>query len=480
MKIGVCTLHIGEEFKHKVEFCVKSIELYCEKHNYDLIRDESVADDREPLWNKIRLIEKYLPQYDFIVWIDADMLIMNRDITLEYLIHNYLVNKEILVCRDIGNYANTGFMLIKNTEYMLKLMNTIYSLPELAGYHHEQGVLTSLYNRKVLGLHKRMMVVPTLGQRLANSAMCNYEPGDFLIHFLGIKNTHALRYVSGLYAPFFKEGHESKEEYITRMENVARNYDDQFLMDTGEYGKYYVPEPFVRIGICTLYAGDKYSFGQVYYARKSLEAYARRHNYGLHIMTEYKHETEYETEYNLPPHWAKLKILEELVRTDDYDFVVWLDADTMIMNHDVRLEDIIQTHMKPNDDFLLSRDISNEINTGVIMVRSTEYAIEMLELIYHLQELRYRNCEDQDALNKVHKRNINDFESKSTILPSSQQHVFNGVVGLYRWGQFLIHFFSLSPEGLNQAFIQFYPFERDDEDNSRYMARVEWLKNYNQ
>jgi hypothetical protein len=479
MKVGVCTLSIGKEFKYKVEFCLKSIELYCEKHNYDLINDDSVADDREPLWNKIRLIEKYLPNYDYIVWIDADILIMNTDITLEYLIHNYLVNKELLVCQDIGMYANTGFMLIKNTEYMLRLLNTIYALPELAGIHHEQGVLTTLFKRNALGIQKRMILVPVLEQRLCNSAMCNYEPGDFLIHFLGIKNAHALRYTSGLYAPFLKEGHESKEEYLKRMEKVNRNYDNQFLMDLGNYAKYYIPKPYVKIGICTLYAGDKYSFGQVYYARKSLEAYAKRHNYGLHIRQEYKHETPYENEYELPPHWAKLKILCELCQGTEYDFVVWLDADTMIMNHDIRLEDIIQNHMSVNSDFLLSRDISDHINTGVIMVRNTEYAIESLDFIYKLQELRYRECQDQDALNRVYERNINKFKEKTTILPRSQQHIFNGVVGLYSWGHFLIHFFSLSPQGLNDAFVNFYPFHRDDENDERYQIRLNWIKNYN-
>ena len=479
MKVGVCTLYIGEAFKHKVEFCVKSIELYCERHGYDLITDQSVADDREPLWNKIRLIEKYLPDYDYIVWIDADMLIMKHEMTLEYLIHNYLVNKQLLVCKDIGEYANTGFMLVKNTEYMLRLLNTIYSLPELAGNYHEQGVLTTLYNRNVLNLHEHMVLVPILEQRLCNAAMCNYEPGDFLIHFLGIKNSHALRYVSGLYAPFLKEGHETEEEYTERMQKVQRNYDNQFLMETGPHSRYYIPKPYVKVGVCTLYSGDKYSFGQVYYARKSLEAYTHRHNYGLHILHEYKHETPYEKEYQLPPQWAKLKILRNLLMENDYDFVVWIDADTMILNHDTRLEDLIQTHMEVNSDFLMSRDVSEHINSGVIMVRNTPYAIEQLELIYNLQELRYRNCEDQDAVNEVYERNLNHYKDRTSILPSNQQHVFNGVVGLYHWGQFLIHFMSLSPQGLNEAFINFYPFERDDENEERYQTRLNWIKNYN-
>jgi mannan polymerase II complex MNN10 subunit len=59
--------------------------------------------------------------------------------------------------------------------------------------------------------------------------------------------------------------------------------------------------------------------------------------------------------------WWKFIMLEEAMATKKYDWIWWIDFDTLITNTTIKLEDIIQdslvNHTRPNDvDFLLTGD----------------------------------------------------------------------------------------------------------------------------
>ena len=116
MKIGVCTLMFGEKYEHYVQFCRKTLVHYCEKHGYDLLEDNDLYDNsRDPMWSKIRILQKFLPDYDYIVWIDADVMIMNSDFTLKYFILGWMKDKDMMLALDVGDQINTGMWFIKNS-----------------------------------------------------------------------------------------------------------------------------------------------------------------------------------------------------------------------------------------------------------------------------------------------------------------------------------------------------------------------------
>ena len=83
MKIGVITLATGEKFLYDIKYGRITLENYCRKHTYDLLEDNSLIKehDREIQWTKILLIQKFLElnTYDYIVWIDADTIILNQE-----------------------------------------------------------------------------------------------------------------------------------------------------------------------------------------------------------------------------------------------------------------------------------------------------------------------------------------------------------------------------------------------------------------
>ena len=153
MNICVCSLAIGEEYKKTVYWCVKSLEIYCKLNNYKLINTgDFKIEDRECQWSKIAMLRSLLSDYDYVCWIDADMLVIKTKIKLETLIELYLGNKHMMLSIDSGNQINTGFWILRNSVYTRQILDLIENLPELAGLYHEQGVLNNFYQKNLYNI----------------------------------------------------------------------------------------------------------------------------------------------------------------------------------------------------------------------------------------------------------------------------------------------------------------------------------------
>ncbi|HEX4774535.1 MAG TPA: hypothetical protein VH234_03380 [Candidatus Saccharimonadales bacterium] len=77
----------GPNMERLLRHSVPTFRRFAETHDYDLVveRDINDAPDRkDPLfraaqWAKVGLFEKYLPLYDLVVWMDADVMITKFD-----------------------------------------------------------------------------------------------------------------------------------------------------------------------------------------------------------------------------------------------------------------------------------------------------------------------------------------------------------------------------------------------------------------
>jgi len=463
MRIGVCTLLTGGTYPELVKYCRLSLEDYCTRHGYDLCEAGELYDAaREPMWSKVLIMQKFLGAYDYIVWIDADIMIMNPVYTLEYFMLGWMKDRDMLLSIDSGDQINTGMWFVRNCDFTQQLLGLIYSLDAIAGNYHEQGVLNHLYYRNTLGLRERLVIVSEIDQRLFNSTMYIHHIGDFNIHFMGCRN-HDLLEVSNAYYPRQKV-EESELMYHDRMQW----YQNRHRSGNQRYG---MPTPTIKIGVCSLAYGDKYTLDVIKYGKLSMEEYCRKWGYDF-VFEDKLLDTV------LPPHWSKLLLMLQLMRSKaNYDYVVWLDSDVMVMNHEISITSLIFEHMK-DKHFMLSRDVSGHINTGVWIVRNSEYARQIVELNYNLPELRYRGCEDQDVFNRLYDTDAMQLQTHAHILNQSDQRILNCCIGCYTYGTFLIHFFSIGRETLKQAFNDFYPYQKDNENDDMYANRLEWHKRH--
>jgi predicted O-methyltransferase YrrM len=232
MKIGLCTLTIGEAYKERTKWTTINKKSYCKRHGYDFIDDETIWVKSKPIpWSKILLLLKYIEKYDYIVWIDADILIMNMDIKIESLIQKYPQYDQIT--GSDWKMQNTGVWIIKNTMFsklfLTEVWDNVYdekSDPHERYMNWEQGSVINLMDRNFMDCKNKIKV--TYPEEM-NSYWFNYFPGHFVLHFAGVRDE-----LDSLIREYYPErlDTDSDESYESRMVYLAgpvREYLDRKL-----------------------------------------------------------------------------------------------------------------------------------------------------------------------------------------------------------------------------------------------------------
>ena len=223
MKFAVCSLALGEEYKHTIRFCIQSQEEHAKRHGYDRITDETIfVPERDATWSKIPLLQKYLPDYEYIMWIDGDVLITNQDRKIEDFIELLDPTKFLLIGRDFQG-LNAGVFVIRNCPLAIDFLADAWNRPELARVlFHEQTAMTDLLaTSKYKGVaqivpHSFINIMNAYDYRM--DPKIHWLPGDFCIHFAGIKDPRVRLALQEAYAGASSNdssGTERIQKYIT-------------------------------------------------------------------------------------------------------------------------------------------------------------------------------------------------------------------------------------------------------------------------
>ena len=103
---------------------------YCSKHGYEYSVHYGRISNRHAAWDKILAVQRLLPYYDYVLWMDADCIFNNMERKIEHYF-----GKCGFFCRDIGysgengkwHYVNTGVFLLKNCNESFKLLDTAWN-----------------------------------------------------------------------------------------------------------------------------------------------------------------------------------------------------------------------------------------------------------------------------------------------------------------------------------------------------------------
>jgi hypothetical protein len=109
-------------------------------------------------------------------------------------------------------------------------------------------------------------------------------------------------------------------------------------------------------------------------------AYAAKHGYHLYDGSDL-------IDLSRPPAWSKIKAVKRLLQEERCDWVMWADADTVIMNSDVKIEDFL-----PEDstkDLLVAGDIGGGYNSGVFYFRNTPWSRKVLDDWWDMESFVY-------------------------------------------------------------------------------------------
>lgn len=242
-KIGVCSLAIGEAYKDSVKYAMRSKSLYAQKHGYGYHIDGDVFDtSRPPAWSKINILKKYLADYDYLVWMDADLLVMNDELKLEMFIYDYMENAHMMAVRE-WLAINTGVLFVKNTDWSFRFLEYIYTKTEFL--HHpqwEQTAFNQLFEKDEMDSQNRVKILPLALQYLFNSYWYNYYPGHFALHLAGCFRDGVDRGLKREIAKVcpIRMDEESEDEYLARkdwLKHGVREYFDQQLKVKKQFEK---------------------------------------------------------------------------------------------------------------------------------------------------------------------------------------------------------------------------------------------------
>ena len=193
------------------------------------------------------------------------------------------------------------------------------------------------------------------------------------------------------------------------------------------------------------------------------QAYADRHGYDVIVDGEIIDDSR-------PTSWSKLLAMRKYLPY--YDFLFYVDVDTIITNVDVKLEDIVDYGY----DQILAAD-RNGLNCGVWLIRNTPWSMWFLDemwaqeqfvhpstfVLFHYEQRAmhflyqskvWRRAVKQDAY-----QGANTIRARTKVVNSC---VFNSLPAWYKKGDFLVHLAGLKGVAKCVMFRYYYKTTRNE------------------
>tara|TARA_B100000131_G_scaffold206878_1_gene198985 strand:- start:2632 stop:3336 length:705 start_codon:yes stop_codon:yes gene_type:complete len=172
--VKICILMwYNEAHKEFGDINYKINKAYCDKHGYDIIRDSKRRmPKREVHFERIALAKKYLPHYDYVIWLDADAYFYIDSPPIDLVINDYsefdfiLSSDQYDAPEDVDTDAekiNSGVFIAKNTAYSMMILDLWgfddHFYKEGLGYY-DQGVLRLLHLRNASEFQEHSVLLP--------------------------------------------------------------------------------------------------------------------------------------------------------------------------------------------------------------------------------------------------------------------------------------------------------------------------------
>lgn len=207
-KFAMVTLAIGDQYIDAVSIGFANKQTYAALHGYDFIISHDRLDpSRDTYWQKLRILNQTLltNKYEWVLWTDADALIMNTAVKLEDLVDD---QHDLIISYDwFSNVVNSGHFLLKNSQWGRDFLNRVYSYSEFITHKwpDNQAIITDVerYPTRVKIVQQRIMNSYLSSyytdHRVTYSRM-HYEVGDFILHLAGCSLKGPLKQLMTFYA----------------------------------------------------------------------------------------------------------------------------------------------------------------------------------------------------------------------------------------------------------------------------------------
>ena len=159
---------------------------YCDRHGYTYIRYREMIDPTLiPTWNKLLAVRKELPKFDWVLWLDADALIVNPGQRIEDIIAPYESGKDMLFSTDDQGLC-AGVFFAKNTAWTSNFITAVLLLGELpdCGHLYEQKTIRTLFEQYPT-VKEKIGLIP---DSVIHYPYSQFNPHAFIMHYWAISN----------------------------------------------------------------------------------------------------------------------------------------------------------------------------------------------------------------------------------------------------------------------------------------------------
>jgi hypothetical protein len=191
VKIAVCTWNTpNEDWPDLAAIGNPGKKEYCRRHGYDFI---SRVTPYKNGFQRMELVLELMGEYEAVMNIDADALIMNHTLKIERLFQH---GKGLILTEDLFG-INDGVFVAVRLPLVVQMLNAYLGLAANSANHQDSQQLLT-YVADVIGLYREaVMKVP---QREMNSYRNNlynrpewftgtYQPGDWICQYPGMANS---------------------------------------------------------------------------------------------------------------------------------------------------------------------------------------------------------------------------------------------------------------------------------------------------
>jgi len=197
----------------------------------------------------------------------------------------------------------------------------------------------------------------------------------------------------------------------------------------------------MKILILSLCTRDLPEMYEISFANKS--RYAARHGYDFHCYRDL-------IDPSRVPTWNRVPMLEKEIAEHGWDWIFWSDADSLVMNPEIKLESLVD----PAFDLIVAKE-SDLINLGNFFVRGSPWSKYFLPFWYGQTDFINHGGKEQSALYFLMREN-EEVRSHIKIAPGRLFNSYGSPRNVDNWfpfidndyekGDFVIHFPGLGGE----------------------------------
>lgn len=173
-------------------YAINSIYIYNNNYTLKWETEETGAnyDINDQRWNKVMILSEALNTWakkiDYIVWIDADLIVLNMNLNINNIIEQYLW-ADMIISRDPvleNGIINSGMMIIKNSNYSKTFLDKWWK-----SFDHSKGmdqlVFDKLYKSNVFESSKHFALLEPDEINSNFPAWINQKSYNPILHLAG-------------------------------------------------------------------------------------------------------------------------------------------------------------------------------------------------------------------------------------------------------------------------------------------------------